>query len=372
MDIVKVKYYSETTKAYSDREYSYLSENGLKVGDIVTVPVRDTTGKAMVTAVNVPESEVAAFKDKLKVIPAAATEAKPIDRTINLCDTCRNQGDYPLCEGDGIEFGEGQGLDNVIKCANHDAGFPDFSMSYEDYLEALEEDMESSINTNTYDPISPDNSIAVISIKPEIDPAYPDLVSEAAALCRYADLRIIKNDEDAKTATDDLNLIRKLEKSIEGLRDKYVRPLNEHVKAINNKFKTLSIPLDQADKTTEAKILAYRNEVRRKAREAEEINRQKEELARKEAAFNGTGEVTIDTTPVIIPEVAKNVRAETATAGVRSNWKAEVIDFAALSDEYKLPDMTTLNAMARSRKGQNPPAGVKFYDDASLTVRNRY
>jgi len=325
MEIVKVKYYSETTKTYSDREYSYLSENGLKVGDIVTVPVRDTTGKAMVTAVNVPESEVAAFKDKLKVIPAAP----------------------PLIQEEPV-------------------------MSYEDYLEALEEDMESSINTNTYDPISPDNSIAVISIKPEIDPAYPDLVSEAAALCRYADLRIIKNDEDAKTATDDLNLIRKLEKSIEGLRDKYVRPLNEHVKAINNKFKTLSIPLDQADKTTEAKILAYRNEVKRKAREAEEINRQKEELARKEAAFNGTGEVTIDTTPVIIPEVVKNVRAETATAGVRSNWKAEVIDFAALSDEYKLPDMTTLNAMARSRKGQNPPAGVKFYDDASLTVRNRY
>lgn len=324
MDIVKVKYYSETNKSYSEREYSYLSENGLSVGDIVTVPVRDTTAGAMVTAVNVPESEVAAFKDKLKVIPAAA----------------------PL--------------------------FEEPVMSYEDYLEALEEDMESPVDASTYDPISPDNSVAVVSIKPEMDPAYPDLVSEAAALCRYADSRIIKSDEDAEAATDDLNLIRKLAKSIEALRDKYVRPLNEHVKAINNKFKTLSIPLDQADKTTEAKILAYRNEIRRKAREAEEINRQKEELARKEAAFNGTGEVTIDTTPVIVPEVAKNVRAETATAGVRSNWKAEVVDFAALSDEYKLPDMTTLNAMARSRKGQNPPAGVKFYDDAGLTLRNRY
>ena len=256
-------------------------------------------------------------------------------------------------------------------------------MSYEDYLEVLEEDVEEDFlrkfEETLFDPvqnllneIDPKNTKAVIRINPEEDPAYPDLVSEAAALCRYADSRIIKNDEDAKAATDDLNLIRKLAKSIDGLRDKYVRPLNEHVKAINNKFKTLSVPLGQADKTTEAKIIAYRNEVRRKAREAEEINRQKEELARKEAAFNGTGEVTIDTTPVIVPEVAKNVRAETATAGVRSNWKAEVVDFAALSDEYKLPDMTTLNAMARSRKGQNPPAGVKFYDDASLTVRNRY
>ncbi|MDD5704181.1 MAG: hypothetical protein PHU23_19275, partial [Dehalococcoidales bacterium] len=160
MDIVKVKYYSETNKSYSEREYSYLSENGLSVGDIVNVPVRDTTAKAMVTAVGVPESEVAAFKDKLKVIPTSA----------------------PL--------------------------FEEPVMSYEEYLEALEEDMEEDFlrkfEETLFDPvqnllneIDPKNTKAVIRINPEEDPAYPDLVSEAAALCRYADSRIIKNDEDA-------------------------------------------------------------------------------------------------------------------------------------------------------------------------------
>jgi hypothetical protein len=345
--IVKVKYYSESKGKYSDREYTYLSEDALQVGDVVMVPVRDTTGKAIVAAVDVPESEIEAFKDKIKTIPSGS-----------LIDVA----------------GKPEHLGNFADI------FDDPPMPYEDYLEALEEDIEADryFDKSPTDPVQnllneldPKGTKAIIQIKPEEDPTYAALVSEVAALCRYADMRVIKTPEDAKAATDDLNLIRKLTKSIEDLRNKYVRPINEHVKTINDQFKNLSIPLSQADKTTQAKILAYQAEVKRKAEEAEEINRQKLELARKEAALNGTGEITIDTTPVIVPEVVNTVRTETATVGVRSNWKAEVVDFAALSDEFKLADMVTLNALARSRKGKNPPSGVRFYDAASITVRSR-
>ena len=70
--IVKVKYWSEELNAFNSREYSYLSEDELKIGDLVIMPVRDTTGKAMVTAVDLPESSIAAFKDKIKTIPAGS------------------------------------------------------------------------------------------------------------------------------------------------------------------------------------------------------------------------------------------------------------------------------------------------------------
>ncbi len=70
--IVKVQYYSMTTGELSPREYSYYSIDRLAVGDIVTVLVRDTTTKAKVTAVDVPEAEIAAFKDKMKTIPAGS------------------------------------------------------------------------------------------------------------------------------------------------------------------------------------------------------------------------------------------------------------------------------------------------------------
>ncbi len=73
MNIVKVRFPLDSKEhgQLSPREYTYYSVDQLQVGDKVTVPVRDTTGKAIVTAVDIPEGEITAFKDKLKTIPAS-------------------------------------------------------------------------------------------------------------------------------------------------------------------------------------------------------------------------------------------------------------------------------------------------------------
>ena len=68
--LVKVQYFSETKLELSARSYTYYSANRLAVGDIVMVPVKDRTTKAKVIAIDVPESEVEAFKDKVKTISA--------------------------------------------------------------------------------------------------------------------------------------------------------------------------------------------------------------------------------------------------------------------------------------------------------------
>lgn len=44
----------------------------------------------------------------------------------------------------------------------------------------------------------------------------------------------------------------------------------------------------------------------------------------------------------------------------RKKWYAEVVDFAALPDEYKLPNTTLLNAVAVSKKEMAAVPGVKF------------
>jgi hypothetical protein len=36
---------------------------------------------------------------------------------INLCDSCLNE--FPTCQPDRIEFGDGIGNDNVIKCSSY-------------------------------------------------------------------------------------------------------------------------------------------------------------------------------------------------------------------------------------------------------------
>ena len=80
--LVKVQYFSESTGEISPQEYTYYSERPLEVGYIVSVPVRDSITKAKVSAINVPESEVAAFKDKVKTILANAPKAKPEEAEI--------------------------------------------------------------------------------------------------------------------------------------------------------------------------------------------------------------------------------------------------------------------------------------------------
>ena len=76
--LVKVRYIDESTGEIRGREYTYFSEEPLTVGNVVTVPIKDTIGKGQVTAVDVPESTITAFKDKVKTIPAGSITTLPI------------------------------------------------------------------------------------------------------------------------------------------------------------------------------------------------------------------------------------------------------------------------------------------------------
>jgi len=52
----------------SGREYAYCSPVTVEIGDIVELDSRNGITKGIVTAVNVPESDVSAFKDQMKSI----------------------------------------------------------------------------------------------------------------------------------------------------------------------------------------------------------------------------------------------------------------------------------------------------------------
>ena len=50
------------------REYSYLTQQPVVVGDVVQAETQRGVADLVVTALNVPEAEVESFKDKLKYI----------------------------------------------------------------------------------------------------------------------------------------------------------------------------------------------------------------------------------------------------------------------------------------------------------------
>lgn len=65
-DIIKCRFLKDGEP--TGREYSYLTNQPVAVGDIVQAETRQGEADLVVTAVNVPEEEVEAFKDKLKYI----------------------------------------------------------------------------------------------------------------------------------------------------------------------------------------------------------------------------------------------------------------------------------------------------------------
>lgn len=76
-NLIKVKFNKNGEP--SGREYTYLSDDKLEIGDVVVIRAADGEKEAQtgtVTSVDVPESEVESFKDKLKSIIGAYIERK--------------------------------------------------------------------------------------------------------------------------------------------------------------------------------------------------------------------------------------------------------------------------------------------------------
>ena len=219
--------------------------------------------------------------------------------------------------------------------------------------------------------IIPEEEVMVTSIiqLPTPEMAILSLQSQAQQLLAYAERRVIISDNEAKVSTNDLSIIALAKKALEEKRKEYTTPLNDNLKYINNTFKLVSDPLNQADKITRDKILAYRAEQERKRKEAEEINRQKIELARREAELNN-GEFTVDITPVeVAPVQPKHINAELGTAGQAMIRKWDVSNFSQVPDEYKMVDSTKIGKVVRAGIPSIP--GIKIWEEPTLRVTTR-
>ena len=330
-NIVKVKFYSETTGEYSGREYTYYSVDKLKVGDIVTVPVRDTTGKAKVSSVDVPEAEIANFKDKVKTIPAGSIiKVQPdpdydIEKTANEMEAGLNSEGFTL----GRDVG-----DPVI------------------VTESLLE--ETRVET-------------AIALRPGEDVEVRNYFEEAMKLLEYARKRVITTIEAAKLATDDLSIIARLKKAMEAKRKEKLAPHEAQVKAIRNTYNFLMTPVLEAERITKEKQLVFIHEQENRQREQEEINRKRMEAAQAEMKLKG--ELSESVNLVEVSEAPTRIMADYGTSGLVDHWTFEVVDFAQVPDEYKVIDSAMLNAIARKHHDQKPVKGIHFKNEPYLATR---
>ena len=309
LPLVKVKYHSETTGQFSDREYTYYSVSLLSVGDIVMVPVRDTQGKAMVTAIDVPEEEIVAFKDKVKVIPAGSVT-------------------YSRSGGSLVE-------------AAREAGAEVTMVEFQDLVLRPGEDIE-------------------------VHGHY----EEAMKLQGYAEACIVLTLEDTERVNEDLSLISKLKKAMEAKRKGLLDPLKVQSDAIRETYTFLMTPVLEAARIYNGKLLAYNTEQERVRREQEDINRKRTEAAHQEMELKGELTQSVNLVEVI-PEAPKTVRTAMGITTRADHWTYEIIDIELLPRWCMVPDISQLSTIAQSHHDKKPVPGVRFYNDPIMVTKTR-
>lgn len=205
---------------------------------------------------------------------------------------------------------------------------------------------------------------ALVNVAPQADESVIALYDQTLKLEEYATALVIDSDDRIKAATNDLIIIRGLKKAIEGKRKEYTRPINSHLEAINEAFKTLTEPINNADTITGEKILAYRLRQDLIRKEEERINQMRMDAAKAEMELKGELTESVNLVEVV-PENPDHYRAEAGMSGVANLWKFEVIDFELLPNQYKLPDMVKIRKVIIA--GATIP-GVRGWKEESLRV----
>ena len=210
---------------------------------------------------------------------------------------------------------------------------------------------------------------AIIIINPGANQAIVNLKGEITKLMEYTTSRVIKSDTDLTPATNDLTLISKLKKAVKGYQDEYVSPIKTHLDKVQFVFKDLLACLDIVEKDNKTKIQTYIDAQKARAIEAERLNREAAELARKQAEFSGTGEITVDTTPLEAPPPIKHISTESGTISevkAPSTWEIE--NEALIPHEYWQLDTVKINRIVRA--GGSIP-GIKITKHTGIRTNTK-
>jgi hypothetical protein len=210
--------------------------------------------------------------------------------------------------------------------------------------------------------------MAVISIQPEADATIIDLMEQARRLLEYAHKAEVKSSTDALAVTDDLTIIGQLKKALTNKQLSYTAPIDKHLRSVRAAFKSFFEPVDQADKILRQKMTEYSAEQRRRYMEAQAINKAKEDLARREAEFSGTGEFTVDTTPVQEPFVSKTFNSGVGSSSFVAVRTWELEDFEKVPNQYK--ELASGKITKTIKAGGSIP-GIRIIEKETLRVNAR-
>ena len=200
--------------------------------------------------------------------------------------------------------------------------------------------------------------------------------SAGSELAAQAERAVIDSDDSASRMTDLLGIVKARLKSSEDARKALVKPLNDHVKWINDQFKGATEDLRTADALGRRKLNAYlqekeareRAERERQRREAEE--RALEEASRLEASGKAKEAEALVDSAALIPEAPKSGPtrgAYGASAAQQRRWTFEVTDINKVPTEFLVVDAGLVRAEIRNGLREIP--GLRIFQESSVSIR---
>jgi hypothetical protein len=190
-------------------------------------------------------------------------------------------------------------------------------------------------------------------------------------MATYADSMVVETKAQCADATEYAARAAKLRKRLDKERERWVKETGGYTRAVNAMVKPWKEDLERAEKTLGRKIATHTDIQEQARRKAEaEARRATEELnARlaKEAETGGYEAFKIEAP--IAETVATKTRTESGSSSVKEEWKWEVSDFAALPDEYKVPNEKMLDQVLKAGKHEIP--GLRIYTEKKTTIITR-
>lgn len=207
-----------------------------------------------------------------------------------------------------------------------------------------------------------------------------EIETKALSVPDEAKAIIVKDDESFQKAGRVLLVIKDIRKEINATFDPIItKAFAAHREAVGQKRK-VEAPLIEAEGIIKPRMAAYHDEQERKRREEEERLRQEairkaeeeqlqDAVSAEQSGMGDLAESIIDG-PAYVPTIVVPQTQSAKVEGVsfRENWKAEVFDPKALLKaimDGRVPmnviewNMTALNGLARSLKGQMNYPGVR-------------
>lgn len=222
---------------------------------------------------------------------------------------------------------------------------------------------------------------AALAIVNEENPVEVQLRSTAQELCELAGDVMIMTRADLSLATDLVKNIKTRHRDIEDERKRLVRPFNDGVDAINARFKSMTVPLKDAEDSLKNKMLAFQKEEEKRAQEEaariENTRQLAEEKARKEAEETSNGDdirsmpLPVAAEPVVAPLHKPTTYGQSgAVSTVKKQWTFELTDIKALANarpDLVVVDTVKINQEIRGKGGEIP--GLRVYEKDVLQVR---